>query len=154
MTVFKIFKIKISQLARTSNHNIFFKTDAAVTAQKIIELYSGRWNIETTFHEMREHLGLETTRGWTRITVMRNTVFISFINSCRPILRFVAWYPPHVRCRIWANKQKTIFSDMTLSVRQYLWIKLVFAQVPGECAVQKLPPKIRSLLDFSLMQVA
>jgi hypothetical protein len=29
------------------------------------------WNIETTFEEMRAYLGLETTRGWTRRTVLR-----------------------------------------------------------------------------------
>ena len=39
--------------------------------EAVIELYGGRWNIETTFQEMREHLGLETTRGWTRNTVLR-----------------------------------------------------------------------------------
>ena len=31
----------------------------------------GRWNIETTFQEMRSHLGLESTRGWSRQTVLR-----------------------------------------------------------------------------------
>lgn len=43
---------------------------------------------------------------------------------------------------------------MIMNVRRYLWSKWVFAQVPGGTAVQKLSPKIRSLLDFGLMQAA
>jgi hypothetical protein len=37
----------------------------------IIGHYTGHWNIETTFEELRSYLGLETTRGWCRSTVLR-----------------------------------------------------------------------------------
>jgi hypothetical protein len=42
-----------------------------MTPKAIIELYGARWNIETTFQELRSQLGLETTRGWSRMTVLR-----------------------------------------------------------------------------------
>jgi hypothetical protein len=35
------------------------------------QTYTGRWNLETTFQEMRSHLGLETTRGRSERTVLR-----------------------------------------------------------------------------------
>ena len=38
---------------------------------QVIETYTGRWSIETTFQEMRAYLGLETTRGWKERTVLR-----------------------------------------------------------------------------------
>src|SRR5256886_2967764 len=38
---------------------------------QVIATYTGRWNIETTFQEMRAYLGLETTRGRTKNTVLR-----------------------------------------------------------------------------------
>lgn len=35
-----------------------------MTAREIIETYGRRWNLETTFREMRSYLKLESTRGW------------------------------------------------------------------------------------------
>ncbi len=43
-----------------------FSTNPQMTAAVIIENYGGRWNIETKFQELRSHLGLETTRSWSR----------------------------------------------------------------------------------------
>lgn len=44
---------------------IFFTTDRLLAAEKIVETYVGRWSLETTFQEAREHLGLETLRNWS-----------------------------------------------------------------------------------------
>ena len=48
----------------THRDDYFFTTDLGLTAQAVIETFTGRWSIETTFQEMRAYLGLETTRGW------------------------------------------------------------------------------------------
>ena len=58
---------------RTGTHRdeYFFTTDVGWTAAQVIETYTGRWNLETTFQEMRSSLGLETTRGWSEQTVLR-----------------------------------------------------------------------------------
>ena len=58
---------------RTGTHrdSYLFSTDLTMTAQQVIETYTGRWSIETTFQEMRAYLGLETTRGWKQRTVLR-----------------------------------------------------------------------------------
>ena len=46
-------------------------TDPAMAGAQVIATYTGRGNIETTFHEMRAYLGWETTRGRTKATVLR-----------------------------------------------------------------------------------
>ena len=53
---------------RTGTHReeYFFTTDPAMPAKAVIEAYTGRWNIETTFQEVRSYLHMETTRGWSR----------------------------------------------------------------------------------------
>lgn len=58
---------------RTGTHRdeSFYTTDLGLAPAALITLYTGRWNIETTFQELRCHLGLETTRGWCRQTVLR-----------------------------------------------------------------------------------
>src|SRR5207248_2889004 len=55
----------------THRDEYFFTTGQGWTAAEVIETYTGRWNIETTFEEMRCCLGLETTRGWKEKTVLR-----------------------------------------------------------------------------------
>src|SRR6266508_2524667 len=61
----------VHDLSATHRDDYLFTTNVSLTAQEIIEAYTQRWNIETTFAEMRAHLGLETTRGWSRWTVLR-----------------------------------------------------------------------------------
>ncbi len=58
---------------RTGTHrdSYLFSTDPTLAPQQVIETYTGRWSIETTFQEMRAYLGLETTRGWKERTVLR-----------------------------------------------------------------------------------
>src|SRR4051812_29776600 len=50
--------------AGTHRPEYFFTTDPSQTPQQVVEAYTGRWNIETTFEEMRSYLKLEKTRGW------------------------------------------------------------------------------------------
>src|SRR5205085_8526451 len=58
---------------RTGTHrdSYLFSTDLDLRAAEVIEISTGRWSIETTFQELRAYLGLETTRGWKRPTVLR-----------------------------------------------------------------------------------
>lgn len=47
----------------THRDEYFFSTDPDMTPRMIVESFTGRWSIETTFQEMRAYLGLETTAG-------------------------------------------------------------------------------------------
>jgi hypothetical protein len=48
-------------------------TDQSLSAQKVIELYTRRWQVEVTFEECRAHLGFETQRQWNRNSIGRAT---------------------------------------------------------------------------------
>jgi hypothetical protein len=139
----------------THRDECFFATDPAMSPTAIIEMYGGRWNIETTFQEMREHFGLETTRGWSKGTVLRMAPCLFLLYSL--VVVFYDTMPhssPHLRERAWIGKSAVTLSDMIISVRRHLWLEWVFAQVPGGPAVQKLPRPIRKLLDYGLTQAA
>ena len=60
----------VHDLTGTHRDSYLFSTDPAMPVARVIETYTGRWNIETTFQEMRAYLGLETTRGRTKNTVL------------------------------------------------------------------------------------
>jgi hypothetical protein len=55
----------------THRDDFLFTTDIALSPRQVIEEYTGRWSIEATFQECRAYLGLGTTRGWSRGTVLR-----------------------------------------------------------------------------------
>ncbi|WP_052639611.1 hypothetical protein [Zavarzinella formosa] len=61
----------VRDLTGTHRDEYFFTTDPARTPTEVIEHYCGRQSIETTFQECRSCLGLESTRGWCRVTVLR-----------------------------------------------------------------------------------
>jgi hypothetical protein len=147
--------VYVIDLDGTHRDECFFTTDTAMSPRAIIEMYGGRWNIETTFQEMREHFGLETTRGWSQLTVLRMAPCLFLLYSVTVV--FYDTMPAcseHLRERSWKGKEATTLSDMIISVRRHLWIEWVFARVPGGDAVQKLPRPIRKLLDFGLTQAA
>lgn len=147
--------VYVKDLDGTHRDEYFFTTDVLMSATDVIEMYGGRWNIETTFQEMREHLGLETTRGWSKQTVLRMapclfclyTIIVTFYDT-------MSASSPHLREKTWAGKEVITFSDMITSVRRHLWLEWIFAQVPGGEVIQKLPRTIRKLLDFSFTQAA
>jgi hypothetical protein len=61
----------VSDRSGSHRDEYLFTTDPSLTPAEVIGLYTSRWNIETTFQELRAHLGLETTRGWCQRTVLR-----------------------------------------------------------------------------------
>ena len=145
----------VIDLDGTHREECFFSTDKSMKPEAIIAMYGGRWNIETTFQEMREHFGLETTRGWSQGTVLRMAPSLFLLYTI--VVLFYDTMPRssiHFRTRHWVGKESVTLSDMIISVRQYLWVQWVFTQVPGGGAIQKLPPPVRKLIDFGLTQAA
>ncbi len=67
--------VYVHDLSGTHRDEYVYSTDLTLTATAVIEAYTERWNIETTFEEMRAYLGLETTRGRCAQTVRRAEPF-------------------------------------------------------------------------------
>ena len=63
--------VYVRDLTGDHRDEYFFSTEIRMSVKRIVETFVGRWDIEVTFEEMREHLGLETTRGRCRNTVLR-----------------------------------------------------------------------------------
>ena len=134
---------------RTGTHRdeYFFTTDVTMSPKAVIETYTGRWNIETTFQEARSYLGLETTRGRVRNTVLRAEP------SLLALYTLVAWLyaelPPRyrrVRAVAWLRKVDVTFSDAITAVRRYLWVEGVFSISGHREAFEKLGGPLRQIL--------
>jgi DDE superfamily endonuclease len=132
---------------RTGTHRAeyFFTTDLDLTVQQIVERYTGRWNIETMFQEMRSYLKLEKTRGWTEKTVLRTAPCLFGLYAV-----IALWYgdlPARWRRQqlvTYAGKRDVTFSDAITAVRRWLWGEWVFETPEHKGALAKIPPRLRT----------
>src|SRR5262245_16028891 len=134
---------------RSGSHRdeYFFTTDVRISPQAVIETYTGRWNIETTFQEARSYLGLETTRGRVRNTVLRAEPCLLALYT------LVVWLYAELPLRYrraraveWLGKVDVTFSDAITAVRRYLWVDGVFSLSGQREAFEKLGGPLRQIL--------
>jgi hypothetical protein len=139
----------------THRDEYFFTTDVRWSAIQVIETYTGRWSLETTFQEMRSYLGLETTCGWTEPTVLR--VAPCLFGLYTVVAALYVQLPARRRLAglvAWLGKDSVTFSDALTTVRQWLWVEWVFA-IPGHApAFSKLNRPFRQLLLAGLAPAA
>ncbi len=141
---------------RTGTHRdeYFFTTDPSLAPVDVVSAYTGRWNIETTFEEVRAHLGLETTRGWCRQTIVRAAPCLFGLYTVVALLYQAL---PEAKRRggvSWPGKADITFSDALTSVRWWLWEEWVFPQASAEAVMQKIPPPLREILLSGLTAAA
>jgi len=120
-----------------------------------VESFTGRWSIETTFQETRDYLGLETTRGWTKNTVLRAAPCLFGLYSVVALL--YAQLPSrrtNGAAILWAGKTDHTFSDATTAVRRWLWIDWVFAAPGHYRPFSRLSRLIKAVLIQALAPAA
>src|SRR5262249_7946490 len=138
-------------LTGTHRDDYFFSTDAEMTPRAVIEGFTGRWSIETTFQEMRAYVGLETTRGRTEATVTR-------VAPCLfGLFTVVALLYERLRGRgrataevSWSGKSAATFSDAITTVRRWLWVDWVFANHGRGDAFSNRPRPLREAILSAL----
>jgi hypothetical protein len=139
----------------THRDEYFFTTDLSMTPKHLIETFTGRWSIETTFQEMRAYLKLESTRGRTEKTVLRMAPCLFALFSV-----IALWYAQlPVRCRRrhaidWPGKTEATFSDAITAVRRWLWTDWVFATPGHHEAFTKIPRPLQAVLLYALAPAA
>ena len=141
-------------LSGTRREEYFVTTDPARTPAWVITAYTGRWNLETTFQECRSCLGLETTRGRCRATVLRAAPCLFGLYAVVAALYHALPEGKRAARVDWPGKAGVTFSDALTAVRRWLWADAVFPQAAGPAAVQKLPPDFRDLLLSGLATAA
>ena len=127
-----------------------YTTDLTLTPEQVIGHYTARWNIETTFQELRSYLGLETTQGWCRQTVLRLAPCLFGLYSLVALV--YQQLPAEERGSViaWPGKQGVTFSDALTCVRRWLWQEWVFRQAGGDDLLEKLPPTLKETLFTAL----
>ena len=125
-------------------------TDLDASPMQIVSWFVLRWQMESTFHEVRDHLGVETGRGWSEKTIRRTTPallglfsFVTLVahDDCgrgTPLVKGAAWY----------HKQDPTFADAIAGVRRSLWTHETFQTSSSTDDLRKVP---RALADHLIL---
>ena len=146
--------VSVRDATGTHREEVFYATDPEMSHAQIIGLYCGRWNIETTFQEMRAHLGLETTRGRCEKTVTRAAPCLFGLYSVVALIYDALPTDKRTGRIEWAGKESVTFSDALTSVRRWLWAESVLPQAGCAAGLTKLPPQVQELLLTTLAPAA
>ena len=117
----------------------FFTTDLSMSEVEIIESYTGRWNIETTFQECKEHLGLDSTRNRTETSVLRSVPCLLALYTLVALVFHEFWkeHPKDWKERLNSEigycgyiKQDVTFVDILSHVRMIIFEQLLLNTLP------------------------
>jgi hypothetical protein len=131
-------------------------TDLTQDPLRVVRWFVQRWQLEVTFREVRDHLGVETQRQWSDRAVARTTPSLLGLFSIVALL--ATRLDRHARLRVsataWYRKEHPTFSDTLAAVRRQIWAEqgLITSRHSAETA--KLRPALREGIAHALCHAA
>ena len=127
-------------------------TDLKVDPVQIVKWFVLRWQTEVTYHEVREHLGVETQRQWSDLAILRTTPALLSLFSLVTLLAH-----PHAQRRklpsrqtAWYRKTQPTFSDALALVRRQIWQHECFRMAALHLDSPKLSARMQNRLLLAL----
>ena len=146
----------VHDLEGTHRDEYFYTTDPDLAAAQIVSWFTARWPIETTFQEVRAHLGFETTRQRTERSVLRTGPCLLGLFSviCLIYAQHQRRHGARPKQSAWRQKSEPTFADAVATVRRLFWEKTVFQRSSHNEALEKVPRGLRLLLLDGLCRAA
>ena len=140
----------------THRDEYIYSTDPSLRPEQIVSWFTSRWPIETTFQEVRCHLGFETPRQYAAKSVLRTAPCLLGLFSvvCLIFAEHTRRHAIRLSCPQWYTKAEPTFSDAIAAVRRLFWQETIFTQASTHKDFKKLPTKLRNLLLDYLSQAA
>ena len=131
-------------------------TDPAQDPVQILRWFVQHWQLEVTFREVCDHLGMETQRQWSDQAIARTTPCLLGLFSLVTLL--AAQLTPQARQAVatsaWYHKHRPTFSDTLAAVRREFWREQGFAMSHPASNMQKLRPALREGITYALCNAA
>jgi hypothetical protein len=132
--------------------DFFITTDTSADPAHVAAHYAGRWTIEVTFRDAKQHLGAQDPQSWKRRGPERAAALGLWLHAAVWL-----WYiPTWGTKRSWTptpwypNKITPSFADALAALRQLLWQQ----RITTLCSTTPLPPKILQPLINTLARAA
>src|SRR5690349_24135807 len=131
-------------------------TDPARDPLQVVRWFVRRWQVEVTFREVRDHLGVETQRQWSDRAVARTTPCLLALFSIVTLLatRLDRRARAAVRIAAWYRKPRPTFADTLAAVRRHFWCAQGLLTSRRRSDVKKLGPALRHGIAYALCQAA
>jgi hypothetical protein len=136
----------------------FLCTDLDLEPTAILGRFVFRWRIETTFQEVREHLGVETQRQWSDLAILRTTPALLGLYSLVTVWAHglmaasATAVRPHPAA--WYKKSQPTFSDAIAAVRRVLWAPQGFSMSQHQTESVEIPTRLLQRLVETLCLAA
>jgi hypothetical protein len=129
----------------------FLCTDTAASPREVLDLFSRRWSMETTYEEARAHLGVETQRQWSDPAVFRTTPLLLGLYSL--VAPYVHQHAERLalspRRAAWDPKPAATFADALARLRQHLWFEHIVTSAGEADMTEPIPPEVRRLVEVA-----
>jgi hypothetical protein len=131
-------------------------TDLVQEPLQIARWFVQRWQLEVTFREVRDHLGVETQRQWSEKAIARTTPCLLGLFSLVTLL--AAQLSQRARLQVlacaWYRKSRPTFSDTLAAVRRQIWREQGLLMSRPSAEPLKLPPALREGITYALCHAA
>jgi hypothetical protein len=141
-----------------SEPQAFLSTDLAAKPEQILGWFVSRWRLETTFQEVRAHLGVETQRQWSDLAISRTTPALLGLFSLVAV-----WADELARASIaavrpqtaaWYDRREPTFSDAIAAVRRVLWCPPGLSMSRPSAETVEIPATLLQRLTDTLCHAA
>ena len=124
--------------------------------EEIVTWFVRRWRIETTFEEVRTHLGVETQRQWSDRAIARTTPCLLALFSIVTLLArtLPARQRRSATAAAWYPKASPTFSDALAAVRRAIWREQHFQTSPRRTDRRKIPFRLPPAWAYALCNAA
>jgi len=131
-------------------------TDPARDPLQVVGWFVRRWQVEVTFREVRDHLGVETQRQWSDRAIARTTPCLLALFSIITLLAARLDRRAHsaVRVDAWYRKPRPTFVDTLAAVRRQFWREQGLLLSRRRAEAMKLRPALCDGIAYALCHAA
>ena len=131
-------------------------TDPGRDPLQIVRWFVQRWQMEVTFREARDHLGVETQRQWSDRAIARTTPCLLALVSIVTLLaaRLSRRARSAVGMDAWYRKRRPTFTDTLAAVRRQFWCEPGWLMSRRPVERTKLRPALRHGIVHALCHAA
>ncbi len=135
-------------------------TTLETSPEQVLHWFVQRWQLEVTFREVRDHLGVETQRQWSDRAIppssARTTPCLLGLFSLVTLLaaRLRASERRGVATSAWYRKSQPSFSDTLALVRRHIWREQGFLMSRRSHNIVKPKPALQKAIVYALCNAA
>ncbi|BCM88467.1 hypothetical protein IAD21_05415 [Abditibacteriota bacterium] len=130
-------------------------TDQKLEPLEIVSYFVQRWQVEVTFQEVRQHLGVETQRQWNDRAIERTTPLLLALFSLVTLIAHGMATGHSKRAPLWERhcawytKDNPTFSDALAWVRRTSWLQKQQTLLRSHATTPLRKPQLLFLLHIT-----